>query len=98
MDYRVTASVVDYDAELVIICFELDFAPGVEATGTFNLSYNLARLLSVVAACMVEYRGKPYIGLELPNKLYHTVYLREVFICAKCSIARYSVIICHRWR
>uniref|UniRef100_T1H9P1 Outer-membrane lipoprotein carrier protein n=1 Tax=Rhodnius prolixus TaxID=13249 RepID=T1H9P1_RHOPR len=78
-DYRVTASVVGYDAGPVITRFELDLAPGVKAARISNLSRDLARSLSVVAVRVVEViPGKPYVGLELPNKLRHTVYLREV--------------------
>lgn len=81
-DYRVTASVVGYDAGPVITRFELDLAPGVKAARISNLSRDLARSLSVVAVRVVEViPGKPYVGLELPNKLRHTVYLREVLDC-----------------
>ncbi|MBG6244886.1 cell division protein FtsK [Candidatus Symbiopectobacterium sp. 'North America'] len=81
-DYRVTASVLGYDAGPVITRFELDLAPGVKAARISNLSRDLARSLSVVAVRVVEViPGKPYVGLELPNKLRHTVYLREVLDC-----------------
>ncbi|WP_440864410.1 DNA translocase FtsK 4TM domain-containing protein [Symbiopectobacterium purcellii] len=81
-DYRVTASVVGYDAGPVITRFELDLAPGVKAARISNLSRDLARSLSVVAVRVVEViPGKPYVGLELPNKLRHTVHLREVLDC-----------------
>lgn len=81
-DYRVSASVVGYDAGPVITRFELDLAPGVKAARISNLSRDLARSLSVVAVRVVEViPGKPYVGLELPNKLRHTVYLREVLDC-----------------
>ncbi|MGK2889379.1 MAG: DNA translocase FtsK 4TM domain-containing protein [Candidatus Malihini olakiniferum] len=81
-DYRITASAVGYDAGPVITRFELDLAPGVKAARISNLSRDLARSLSVVAVRVVEViPGKPYVGLELPNKLRHTVYLREVLDC-----------------
>ncbi|MGK2946888.1 MAG: DNA translocase FtsK 4TM domain-containing protein [Candidatus Malihini olakiniferum] len=81
-DYRVIASVVGYEAGPVITRFELDLAPGVKAARISNLSRDLARSLSVVAVLVVEViPGKPYVGLELPNKFRHTVYLREVLDC-----------------
>ncbi|MCW2473513.1 DNA translocase FtsK 4TM domain-containing protein [Candidatus Symbiopectobacterium sp. NZEC151] len=81
-DYRINASVVGYDAGPVITRFELDLAPGVKAARISNLSRDLARSLSVVAVRVVEViPGKPYVGLELPNKLRHTVHLREVLDC-----------------
>ncbi|MCL2899947.1 DNA translocase FtsK 4TM domain-containing protein [Brenneria tiliae] len=83
-DYRVKAEVVDHFPGPVITRFELDLAPGVKAARISNLSRDLARSLSVVAVRIVEViPGKPYVGLELPNKHRQTVYLREVLDCAK---------------
>jgi len=81
-DYRIKAEVVDYSPGPVITRFELDLAPGVKAARISNLSRDLARSLSTVAVRVVEViPGKPYVGLELPNKKRHTVYLREVLDC-----------------
>lgn len=81
-DYRIKADVVDYSPGPVITRFELDLAPGVKAARISNLSRDLARSLSTVAVRVVEViPGKPYVGLELPNKKRQTVYLREVLDC-----------------
>ncbi len=83
-DYRVKAEVVGISPGPVITRFELDLAPGVKASRISNLSRDLARSLSAVAVRVVEViPGKPYVGLELPNKHRQTVYLREVLDCAK---------------
>ncbi|WHP79083.1 DNA translocase FtsK 4TM domain-containing protein [Edwardsiella anguillarum] len=81
-DYRVKAAVVGISPGPVITRFELDLAPGVKAARISNLSRDLARSLSAVAVRVVEViPGKPYVGLELPNKHRQTVYLREVLDC-----------------
>ena len=81
-DYRVKAEVVGISPGPVITRFELDLAPGVKAARISNLSRDLARSLSAVAVRVVEViPGKPYVGLELPNKHRQTVYLREVLDC-----------------
>ncbi|MEA9390634.1 DNA translocase FtsK 4TM domain-containing protein [Acerihabitans sp. TG2] len=81
-DYRVKAEVVGISPGPVITRFELDLAPGVKAARISNLSRDLARSLSAVAVRVVEViPGKPYVGLELPNKRRQTVYLREVLDC-----------------
>ncbi|NPE56501.1 DNA translocase FtsK [Dickeya dadantii] len=81
-DYRVKATVVDYHPGPVITRFELDLAPGVKAARISNLARDLARSLSVVAVRIVEViPGKPYVGLELPNRYRQTVFLREVLDC-----------------
>ncbi|WP_145524823.1 DNA translocase FtsK 4TM domain-containing protein [Yersinia rohdei] len=83
-DYRVKAEVVGISPGPVITRFELDLAPGVKASRISNLSRDLARSLSAIAVRVVEViPGKPYVGLELPNKRRQTVYLREVLDCAK---------------
>ncbi|MGZ0723329.1 DNA translocase FtsK [Kluyvera cryocrescens] len=83
-DYRIKADVVNYSPGPVITRFELNLAPGVKAARISNLSRDLARSLSTVAVRVVEViPGKPYVGLELPNKKRQTVYLREVLDCDK---------------
>ena len=83
-DFRIKADVVNYSPGPVITRFELNLAPGVKAARISNLSRDLARSLSTAAVRVVEViPGKPYVGLELPNKKRQTVYLREVLDCAK---------------
>ncbi|MHC0465360.1 DNA translocase FtsK 4TM domain-containing protein [Kosakonia cowanii] len=83
-DFRIKADVVNYSPGPVITRFELNLAPGVKAARISNLSRDLARSLSTVAVRVVEViPGKPYVGLELPNKKRQTVYLREVLDCVK---------------
>lgn len=83
-DYRIKANVVGYAPGPVITRFELDLAPGVKAARISNLSRDLARSLSTVSVRVVEViPGKPYVGLELPNRHRQTVFLREVLDCPK---------------
>ena len=83
-DFRIKADVVNYSPGPVITRFELNLAPSVKAARISNLSRDLARSLSTVAVRVVEViPGKPYVGLELPNKKRQTVYLREVLDNAK---------------
>ncbi|EEK6874380.1 DNA translocase FtsK [Salmonella enterica] len=83
-EFRIKADVVNYSPGPVITRFELNLAPGVKAARISNLSRDLARSLSTVAVRVVEViPGKPYVGLELPNKKRQTVYLREVLDNAK---------------
>ncbi|EFI9787475.1 DNA translocase FtsK [Escherichia coli] len=83
-DFRIKADVVNYSPGPVITRFELNLAPGVKAARISNLSRDIARSLSTVAVRVVEViPGKPYVGLELPNKKRQTVYLREVLDNAK---------------
>ena len=78
-DYNVQARVVGVYPGPVITRFELDLAPGMKASKITGLSRDLARSLSAVCVRVVEViPGKPYVGLELPNRYRQTVHLREV--------------------
>ena len=78
-DYNVQARVVGVYPGPVITRFELDLAPGMKASKITGLSRDLARSLSAVSVRVVEViPGKPYVGLELPNRYRQTVHLREV--------------------
>lgn len=86
-DFRIKADVVNYSPGPVITRFELNLAPGVKAARISNLSRDLARSLSTVAVRVVEViPGKPYVGLELPNKN------ARPSTCVKCSTTPSSVI------
>ncbi|MWN89708.1 hypothetical protein GQ597_03150 [Gilliamella sp. Pra-s65] len=78
-DYRVKAKVVDYMPGPVITRFEIELAPGIKAARISTLDRDLARSLSMPSVRVVEViPGKPYVGIELPNKNRQTVYFREV--------------------
>lgn len=86
-DFRIKADVVNYSPGPVITRFELNLAHGVKAARISNLSRDLARSLSTVAVRVVEViPGKPYVGLELPNKSVRPS------ICVKCSTTPSSAI------
>ena len=77
-DFRIKADVVNYSPGPVITRFELNGA-GRKSRAYFQPVPRPARSLSTVAVRVVEViPGKPYVGLELPNKKRQTVYLREV--------------------
>lgn len=78
-DYRVKAKVVDYLPGPVITRFEIELAPGIKAARISTLDRDLARSLSMPSVRVVEViPGKPYVGIELPNKNRQTVYFRDV--------------------
>nr|WP_111978579.1 DNA translocase FtsK [Algibacillus agarilyticus] len=79
LEYKIKADVVAVCPGPVITRLELDLAPGIKVSAITNLAKDLARSLSTVAVRVVEViPGKPYIGLELPNKHRETVRLSEV--------------------
>ena len=76
--FNIEVKVVNIEPGPVITRFELDLAPGVKIAQINNLNKDIARALSVASVRIVEIiPGKPYIGLEIPNKNRQTVYFKE---------------------
>jgi S-DNA-T family DNA segregation ATPase FtsK/SpoIIIE len=75
----VQAKVVGVYPGPVITRFELDLAPGMKASKITNLSRDLARSLSASSVRVVEViPGKTFVGIELPNRVRQTVYLKTL--------------------
>ncbi|MGY3901165.1 DNA translocase FtsK 4TM domain-containing protein [Aeromonas lusitana] len=88
-DYNVQAKVVGVYPGPVITRFELDLAPGMKASKITNLSRDLARSLSASSVRVVEViPGKTFVGIELPNRVRQTVYLRETLDCEAFTESR----------
>jgi DNA segregation ATPase FtsK/SpoIIIE, S-DNA-T family len=78
-DFRIKARVVNYLSGPVITLFEIELAPGVKAARISTLDRDLARSLSMSSVRVVEViPGKPYIGIEVPNRYRQTVYFKDV--------------------
>ncbi len=77
-NFNIEVRVVNIEPGPVITRFELDLAPGVKIAQINNLNKDIARALSVTSVRIVEIiPGKPYIGLEIPNKKRQIVYFKE---------------------
>nr|WP_239480462.1 DNA translocase FtsK [Parashewanella hymeniacidonis] len=82
-DFNIVAKVVGVFPGPVITRFELELAPGIKASKITNLAKDLARSLLSESVRVVEViPGKPYVGIELPNKFRETVFMRDVLDCA----------------
>ena len=78
-DYRLDVRVANTEVGPVITRLELELAPGIKVSQIANLDKDLARNLSVQSVRVVDViPGKPYVGLEIPNRKRNTVYLRSI--------------------
>ena len=78
-DFNVKAEVVNAIPGPVVTRFEVELAPGVKASKVTGISRDLARSLSMASLRVVEViPGKPYIGIEVPNKKREMVRLIEL--------------------
>ena len=78
-DYGIDGQVVEVRPGPVITMYEFEPAPGVKVSRIANLSDDLAMALSAVSIRIIApIPGKAVVGIEIPNKVRQTVYLREI--------------------
>ena len=79
MDYGVEGRVVQVRPGPVITVYEFEPAPGVKVSKIVNLADDLALALSAISIRIVApIPGKSVVGIEIPNAIRETVYLREI--------------------
>ncbi|TVQ33835.1 MAG: DNA translocase FtsK [Geminicoccaceae bacterium] len=77
-DFGVRGAIIDAKAGPVVTLYELEPAPGTRAARVINLSEDIARSLAAVSVRVAVVRGRSVIGIELPNPMRETVYLKEL--------------------
>ncbi|MBF0270585.1 MAG: DNA translocase FtsK [Magnetococcales bacterium] len=78
-DFKVKGQIIDAHPGPVITTYELDPAPGLRAAKVIGLADDLARSISAASVRVVgNIPGKNVIGIEIPNQVRRTVYLREI--------------------
>lgn len=79
LDFSIEVDIVNFLVGPVVTRFELRLAPGTKASSISRLSQDIARALSVNSVRVIEIiPGKPYVGIEIPNKYKNTVHLGEL--------------------
>ncbi len=72
----------------VVTLYEFEPAAGVKSSRVISLSDDVARSMSAVAARIATISGRNVIGIELPNQVRETVFLREMIASADYEKAR----------
>ena len=79
LDYGVEGRVVEVRPGPVITVYEFEPAPGVKVSRIVNLADDLALALSAISIRIVApIPGKSVVGIEIPNSVRETVYLKEI--------------------
>jgi S-DNA-T family DNA segregation ATPase FtsK/SpoIIIE len=77
-DFGVRGEIINVRPGPVVTLYELEPAPGIKSSRVISLADDIARSMSAIAARVAVIPGKNAIGIELPNALRETVYLREL--------------------
>jgi S-DNA-T family DNA segregation ATPase FtsK/SpoIIIE len=77
-DYNVKGMITSINPGPVVTLYELEPAPGTKSSRVIGLADDIARSMSAVSVRAAVVPGRNAIGIELPNKIRQTVYLREM--------------------
>ncbi|WP_020181108.1 DNA translocase FtsK [Methylopila sp. M107] len=77
-DFGVRGEIIDANPGPVVTLYELEPAPGVKSSRVIALASDIARSMSAKSARVAVVEGRNVIGIELPNAVRETVYLREL--------------------
>ncbi|HOE18023.1 MAG TPA: DNA translocase FtsK 4TM domain-containing protein [Syntrophorhabdaceae bacterium] len=78
-DYGIDGKVTEVRPGPVITMYEFEPAPGIKVSRIANLADDLAMALSSVSIRIIApIPGKSVVGIEIPNTVRQTVYLREI--------------------
>lgn len=78
-EFGVNGKIVKIRPGPVVTLYELEPAPGTKIARVIGLSDDIARSMSTVSVRIAVVAGKNTIGIELPNTVRETVWLRDLF-------------------
>lgn len=77
-DFGIKGEIVSVNPGPVVTLYELKPAAGIKSSRVIGLASDIARYMSAVSARVAVIPGKNALGIELPNKIRQTVYLRPL--------------------
>ena len=77
-DFKIIGNITDVRQGPIVTLFELTPAPGTLSSSVIRLSDDIARSMSAKSTRISTIPGKDAIGIEIPNKQRHTVFLKEL--------------------
>jgi len=78
LDFGIDGKITKINNGPVVSLYEFEPAPGVKVSKIINLSDDLARNTSSTSARVSIIPGKNTVGIEIPNEVRESVYLREI--------------------
>ncbi|ENN95116.1 DNA translocase FtsK [Bartonella vinsonii] len=77
-DFGIKGEIIHVHPGPVVTMYEFEPAAGVKSSRVINLSDDIARSMSAISTRVAVIPGRNVIGIELPNAVRETVYLREL--------------------
>ncbi len=79
-DFGVQGKISEVSPGPVVTLYELEPAPGIKSSRVIGLADDIARSMSALSVRVAVVPGRNVIGIELPNRIRETVYLRELLM------------------
>jgi S-DNA-T family DNA segregation ATPase FtsK/SpoIIIE len=93
VDFGVKGRIVAVRPGPVVTLYEFEPAAGVKSSRVISLADDVARSMSAVAARIAAIPGRNVLGIELPNQIRETVFLREMLAASEYEKARAPLIL-----
>ncbi len=77
-EFGIRGEIVNIRPGPVVTLYELKPAPGIKTSRVIGLADDIARSMSALSARIATIPGQNVIGIELPNRVRQTVFLREL--------------------
>ncbi|WP_208435295.1 DNA translocase FtsK [Bartonella phoceensis] len=77
-DFGIKGEIIHVHPGPVVTMYEFEPAAGVKSSRVINLSDDIARSMSAISTRVAVIPGRNVIGIELPNAVRETVFLREL--------------------
>jgi len=77
-DFGIKGEIIQVRPGPVVTLYELEPAAGIKSSRVIGLADDIARSMSAISARVAVVPGRNVIGIELPNSVRETVYLREL--------------------
>jgi DNA segregation ATPase FtsK/SpoIIIE, S-DNA-T family len=93
-DFGVRGEIIDVRPGPVVTLYEFEPAPGVKSSRVIGLADDIARSMSALSARVAVVPGRNVIGIELPNAVRETVFLRELIECEDYWETKHRLALC----
>ncbi|WP_246691616.1 DNA translocase FtsK [Methylobacterium sp. WL12] len=93
-DFGVRGDILAVRPGPVVTLYELEPAPGTKSSRVIGLSDDIARSMSAVSARVAVVPGRNVIGIELPNEIRETVFLRELLSAPDFFASKHKLALC----
>ncbi len=93
-DFGIKGEIIKVHPGPVVTLYELEPAPGIKSSRVIGLADDIARSMSAIAARVAVIPGRNAIGIELPNQVRETVFLRELLASRDFENSKAKLALC----